>query len=1026
MANFFKKMLGIVHVQQKGDTIQIGGIATQTLHRDIETTWGTSKINKFMFKNFGTRFIEFDLFFALEVHYMLQTLLKNKRNWTSKSAIQSAIKQLEENTWLAQITAPQPVGEKLDRSKLGMFHKTPLPHQSEFFEQYEIGTSRLGLNGFLLAAGAGSGKAQPLYSKILTPSGWSTMGEMTVGSQVIAHDGSISNVVGVFPQGEKEIFEITFKDGRTVECCAEHLWRVYNNRTEPSKPGYCQVVNTAEIIDRLNKGKRVHIDLYQPQEGEKVELPLDPYLLGVLLGDGAMSHKSVSITKNDTELFDAVRHGLPEGVELRERANQYRATSFGITRLDRTKPNPVVVKLMELGLHGTCSHEKFIPEVFFTGSLTQRLELLRGILDTDGTVSHGSISFCSTSEQLALDVQKLVWSVGGIASISVKQSYYNYFGERRAGRLAYNVNIRVCNGKDVFKLSRKKDLALESSQYSETLKLAITQVRSVGKEQAQCIQIDHPDHLYVTDGYVVTHNTLMDLMIAEMVHSDYVIVISPKNAIDRVWVETLTKEYKKPQEYWLPASGQPYKGQRVLLAHYEALEKLIPEAKRLNGKVTVVLDESHNFNELKSQRTNLFLELCKQTKSENIIWASGTPIKALGGESIPLLRSIDPLFTPDVEERFKKIFGVNAKRALDILRNRMGFINYRVEKSDVVDNKPTEIRIDVKIPNGREYTLEAMRDKMTKYIAERTEYYKKNYKQYEDVYERCLKLFESQMTAMDKEQYTLYKKCVQIVKETPDPRYTGDQMKFANRYEKERIMPKLSNADRKLFVGAKSVIKYVNLKVMGEALGNVLGKARTALHVEMIKQVNFTEIMKAAEKKTVIFTSYVEVVKECDRVLRQAGMEPMLVYGATNKSLASNVGAFDKDPNVNPLVATFPSLSTAVPLVMADQEIFLNVPFRDHELVQAKARIDRLGQDTPVKYVYVYLDTGKEPNISTRSKDILEWSREQVRSIMGVDYNGDADEVLNGYVASLESDQLPQDVRDFEYSMESIMERDGF
>lgn len=678
MANFFKKMLGIVHVQQKGDTIQIGGMATQTLYRDIETTWGTSKINKFMFTNFGTRFIEFDLFFALEVHYMLQTLLKNKRNWTSKSAIQSAIKQLEENTWLAQITAQQPVGEKLDRSKLSMFHKTPLPHQTEFFNQYEIGTSRLGLNGFLLAAGAGSGK------------------------------------------------------------------------------------------------------------------------------------------------------------------------------------------------------------------------------------------------------------------------------------------------------------------------------------------------------------TLMDLMVAEMVHSDYIIVISPKNAIDRVWVETLTKEYKKPQEYWMPASGLPYKGQRVLLAHYEALEKLIPEAKRLSGKVTVVLDESHNFNEVNSQRTNLFLDLCKVTKSENIIWASGTPIKALGGESIPLLRSIDPLFTPQVEERFKKIFGINAKRALDILRNRMGFINYRVEKSTVVDNKPTEIRIDVKIPNGREYTLDAMREKMTKYIAERTEYYKKNYKQYEDVYERCLKIFESQMSAMDKEQYTLYKKCVQIVKETPDPRFTGDQMKFANRYEKERIMPKLSNVDRKLFVGAKSVIKYVNLKVMGEALGNVLGKARTALHVEMIKQINFADIMKAAEKKTVIFTSYVEVVKECDRVLRQAGMEPMLVYGDTNKNLASNVGAFEKDPDVNPLVATFPSLSTAVPLVMADQEIFLNVPFRDHELVQAKARIDRLGQDTPVKYVYVYLDTGKEPNISTRSKDILEWSREQVAQIMGVDYNGDAATTLDGYVASLESGQLPQVVRDFDYAMECLMERDGF
>src|SRR5690606_21132995 len=138
-----------------------------------------------------------------------------------------------------------------------------------------------------------------------------------------------------------------------------------------------------------------------------------------------------------------------------------------------------------------------------------------------------------------------------------------------------------------------------------------------------------------------------------------------------------------------------------------------------------------------------------------------------------------------------------------------------------------------------------------------------------------------------------------------------------------------------------------------------------------------------------------------DKQLKKLGKNPLMVYGATNKNLATNIASFEKDPNVNPLVATFPSLSTAVPLVMADQEIFLNSPFREVELVQAKARIDRLGQDTPVKYVFVYLDTGKEPNISTRSKDILEWSRQQVRAIMGVDYSGEADETMDGYVASL-------------------------
>lgn len=684
MAQLFKRMLGIVYVEQKNDKIQIGGVATASLARDIEETWSTSKINKFMFTDFGRRHIEFKLFYAVEVHFMLQRLLKNRRNWTSRNTIIQTIKQLEENTWLANLAEGKEHPKILDRGKLGLFHKTPLPHQTEFFNVYEKGRGELGLKGYLLSAAAGSGK------------------------------------------------------------------------------------------------------------------------------------------------------------------------------------------------------------------------------------------------------------------------------------------------------------------------------------------------------------TLTDLMIAEMVHSDYVIIVSPKNAVYRVWNEALRgkekPEYKVPQKVWIAGEGKPYARERFLLCHFESLEKTIAVARQLSGNVTIILDESHNFNDMKSQRTNAFIGLCESTKSQNIIWASGTPIKALGGECIPLLKTIDPLFDKDVEASFRQVFGVNAQRALDILRNRMGFITYKVEKAAVMNNKPSEKTVSVTLPNGNDYTLKAISTAMAEFIAQRMEYYKKNYKVYEDTYNACLEHYVTKMkngrgwTSEVARAYDLYKTNVALVKKNPDPRYTANEMKYCNDFELKNIMPVLTNEDKKSFKSAKSVIKYVNLKVMGEALGSVLGKARSRLHTEMLDYIDFKAIMSESEKKTVVFTSYVEVVKRCSEIFKAQGLTPMLVYGETNKDLTSNVSSFEHNANVNPLVATFPSLSTAVPLIMADQEIFLNVPFRDHELVQAKARVDRLGQDTPVKFVFVYLDTGKEPNISTRSKEILEWSREQVALIMGSDYNGEAAKTMDGYITSLESLEIDEGVVAFESVMNEILD----
>jgi hypothetical protein len=191
----------------------------------------------------------------------------------------------------------------------------------------------------------------------------------------------------------------------------------------------------------------------------------------------------------------------------------------------------------------------------------------------------------------------------------------------------------------------------------------------------------------------------------------------------------------------------------------------------------------------------------------------------------------------------------------------------------------------------------------------------------------------------------------------------------------------------------------VNLKVQGEALGRILGKKRTQCNVDMLGawdrykvtdmqtgekfDTTLIDIIENSVKKTVVFTSYVEVVDRAAEIITGEGGFPLKVYGETNNELPQIVTQFDRDVRSNPLIATLQSLSTAVPLIMANTVIFLNAPYRDYIYDQACSRVDRLGQTEVVQIFDVYLDTGKEANISSRSLDIMAWSKSMVDQMLG-------------------------------------------
>lgn len=494
---------------------------------------------------------------------------------------------------------------------------------------------------------------------------------------------------------------------------------------------------------------------------------------------------------------------------------------------------------------------------------------------------------------------------------------------------------------------------------------------------------------YMLDAGPGTGKTITDLLVAAALHANKVIIVSPKNAAERVWEDTIKNILTHKHPYWVSTSGvPPTTDAHYYIVHYEALEGLLDFVKgnpREFKDTFVVLDESHNFNRIAADRTQLFIELCGLPQISYCLWASGTPILALGIECIPFLKCIDPYFSDEAEEKFRKIYGRDAKRANDILRNRIGHLKYHVPKQDVVDTKVYTTQVNVKMPDGEKYTLEAIGEVLRKFIDERTHYYTKNYAVFEKQYLDGIAEFTQHLKSdIEKRQFQEYKAAFKVVSSGFDPKLMKAEAMLCNRYELKTIIPLLPNSMKPVFKSARSVIKYMKLKVMGEALSGVIGRARQQCNLDMLAHIDFEGMVDGAKKKTLVFTSYVEVLTTAADLLFHKGYTPARVYGETNKDLSTIVKKFYDDDDLNPMVATFQSLSTAVPLTVANTIIMLNQPFREAIRTQTIARAARLGQDTEVHVFDCLLDTGSKPNISTRSNDILQWSSEMAASILGV------------------------------------------
>lgn len=356
----------------------------------------------------------------------------------------------------------------------------------------------------------GMGKAQPLSAKIKTVNGWTTMGNINVGDEIASIDGKKNYVTGKFPQGEKDIFKVTFHDGRSTECCAEHLWKVKNRKWNT----HTRVLQTAEIARLLKKPSyknRISIFPVNGDFGHNEELPIHPYLLGVLIGDGCLAKNSLIISSPDTFIIQKCQKLLPNGYALKV-AGGY---DFRLSKKTAGGRNVIQDKIRNMGLGAKRSEEKFIPELYLLANKKQRIDLINGLLDTDGTVERdGTIRYATSSEKLAHDFISLANSLGATCRLSTKIPTFTYKGIKKNGLKAYIISIRHNDAKILISLPRQLKKLPKKYQYSGAVALKIKSITLERRAEACCISVDHADKVYITDDYIPTHNTAMGLTIA--------------------------------------------------------------------------------------------------------------------------------------------------------------------------------------------------------------------------------------------------------------------------------------------------------------------------------------------------------------------------------------------------------------------------------------------------------------------------------------------------------------------------------
>ena len=341
-------------------------------------------------------------------------------------------------------------------------------------------------------------ESQPLYTPVATPTGWTTIGALKLGDLVIGADGMPTKVTKIMDYGEADIYRVTLTDGRSTECCADHLWTVAGGSQRTR--GVWKVMRTSDMIEaglKTSSGYRFGIPHGKVVDYFQRELPMDPYVLGVMLGDGHVG--TGTFVSSDPEIASKVESLLVDH-RLNERPHEG-STRYQIALKTWRGAKTITSIMADLGLQGASSHTKFIPEIYKHGTRADRIELLRGLMDTDGCALEGmsASQYATVSVRLAHDLRELVFGLGGRAILRVKN-----FKSAWSSGVLYTLDISFGDGTIPFSLSRK---VRRMTIRQRTLDPSIKSIEPAGRAQVRCIGVNNHDSTYRTTDFIVTHNS---------------------------------------------------------------------------------------------------------------------------------------------------------------------------------------------------------------------------------------------------------------------------------------------------------------------------------------------------------------------------------------------------------------------------------------------------------------------------------------------------------------------------------------
>lgn len=368
----------------------------------------------------------------------------------------------------------------------------PQPWQEQFLRKIASGERRISVR-----AGHGVGKVQAYDSVVPTPSGLRRWGDLQVGDLLFGRDGRPTMILATYPQKKMRFYRVTFDDGSVAEVGGPHLWNVRGRSERRKGEAGWRTLTTEEILGlgvRRPNGRGESRQWEIPAQGmvqfTSREVPLHPYFVGIWLGDGTKGEPQY--TKPHAEVADALR---AFGYEVSEHSAAGRYRVIGVSHLFRDEP------------FSLNSYDRFIPEDYKFNSVENRLSLFGGLMDSDGEVHRsGSIGYSSTSKRLADDVLWLARSLGCKAKYQAavkKPSYINSDGVRVAGRDCYRLTINAPF--NPFSIPHKRD-AYKPSEHRYTVRW-IDSIEPIDEQEGMCVTVSAPDHLYLMDDFIVTHNS---------------------------------------------------------------------------------------------------------------------------------------------------------------------------------------------------------------------------------------------------------------------------------------------------------------------------------------------------------------------------------------------------------------------------------------------------------------------------------------------------------------------------------------